>query len=326
MAPGSNVVSWRGIAGKTGRNSMLREIGFPSTSRLKPEIDVFGCPMKKLGKNQELRGTGIKLFRKGSDDPQLGQIATDGDNRGFLIGVSQSRGHRRRLFHANHTTSHDFAENSVYLRNLADPYRADLQGSFDFLLMELSRTFLLELAEEHGWRNRGELSPAFERSDPALSSLLRAAQPALEKGSNANPLFVDQLGIAVGIYLYERYSGVAPSPDRGRALLSTAQMALAIDLLRAHPGGKMSIAELASACGLSRGYFIHAFKSTTGVTPHQWMLSRRIEQAQELLRNSEQPLAEIALICGFADQSHFTRVFSRMSGASPGSWRRTARN
>jgi AraC family transcriptional regulator len=155
---------------------------------------------------------------------------------------------------------------------------------------------------------------------------LRVVQPALEKGSNSNPLFVDQLGIAVGVHLFERHGGVAAPLCRGRALLSTSQIALATELLRRHPSGNISIAELASACGLSRGYFIHAFKSTTGATPHQWILSRRVEQARELLRNSEQPLAEIALICGFADQSHFTRVFSRIAGASPGSWRRTTQN
>jgi AraC-like DNA-binding protein len=305
---------------------MLRESDHLARSPVKPEVDVFGCPMKKLGKSQELSGAGIKFFRKSSDDPNLGQIATDGDNRGFLVGVSQTRGHRRRLFHANRTTSHDFAEHSVYVRNLADPYRADLRGAFDFLLMELSRSFLLELSDEHGWHNRGELCPAFGRNDPILTSLLRAAQPAMENGGNPNPLFVDQLGIAVGVYLFERYGGVAGPADGRRALLSKKQLALAGELLRAHPAGNMSVAELAEACGLSRGYFIHAFKSTTGVTPHQWALSRRIEQARELLCSSELPLAEIALICGFADQSHFTRVFSRLVGASPGQWRRRTRN
>ena len=317
----------RGIAFKKGRDSMLIERTPISPGVIKPGIDIFGCQASKLTKNQELRGTGIKFFRKGSDEPDLGRIETDGDNRGFLIGVSQAHGHRRRVFHTNHVTSHDFVENSVYVRNLADPYRADLQGSFDFLLMELSRPFMLGLADEHGWRNAGDLTSNFGRNDPILSSLLRAARPALEKGSNANPLFLDQLGVAVGVYLYERYSGApAPAPGRKRALLSRGQMALASELLRHRSSGNVSVAELASACGLSRGYFIHAFKSTTGFTPHQWILSQRVAQARDLLSNSDLPLAEVALICGFADQSHFTRVFARIAGASPGNWRRSARN
>ncbi|MET0969686.1 MAG: AraC family transcriptional regulator [Tardiphaga sp.] len=283
--------------------------------------------MSKLGKNQELRGNGIKFFRKGSDDPRLGQIATEADDRGFVLGASQTDGHRRRFFHGRRVTTQDFGRGTVYVRNLADPYRADLEGTFDFLMLELSRPFLLDLANEHGWRGPDHLAASFGRDDPVLSSLLCAAQPALEKPNNSNRVFVDQLGVAIGIHLFESCGGgaIAPQP-RGRPLLSKPQMALTFELLRRDPGGQISIAELAAACGLSRGYFIHAFKSTTGITPYQWVLTQRVEQARELLKNSDLSLAEVALACGFADQSHFTRVFSRLAGASPGSWRRSVRN
>jgi AraC-like DNA-binding protein len=290
-------------------------------------IDLFGCPMSKLGKNQELRGSGFKFFRKGSDDPRLGQIATGADDRGFVIGASQTAGHRRRFFHGNRVTSQDFDKGTVYIRNLADPYRADLEGAFDFLMMELSRAFLSDVAHEHGWRGLDDLKPSFGRSEPVLSNLLRAVQPALEKPNGSNRVFVDQLGLAIGIHLFEAHGGGSIAPQqRGRPLLSKPQMALTLELLRSDPGGQISIAQLAAACGLSRGYFIHAFKSTTGITPYQWVLTQRVDQARGLLKNSDLPLAEVALTCGFADQSHFTRVFSRLTGASPGSWRRSVRN
>ncbi|WP_408056533.1 helix-turn-helix domain-containing protein [Tardiphaga alba] len=67
---------------------------------------------------------------------------------------------------------------------------------------------------------------------------------------------------------------------------------------------------------------MHAFKKTTGLTPHQWIQSQRIERARNALANTSQPLAEIALECGFSDQSHFTRVFSKIVGSPPGNWRR----
>jgi AraC-like DNA-binding protein len=59
-----------------------------------------------------------------------------------------------------------------------------------------------------------------------------------------------------------------------------------------------------------------------GIAPHRWLLNRRVELAKDLLRDRESSLSEIALRCGFADQSHFTRVFTRRAGVSPGSWRR----
>jgi AraC-like DNA-binding protein len=59
-----------------------------------------------------------------------------------------------------------------------------------------------------------------------------------------------------------------------------------------------------------------------GVAPHRWLINRRVELAKDLLRDRETSLSEIALRCGFADQSHFTRVFTRWAGVSPGAWRR----
>lgn len=83
----------------------------------------------------------------------------------------------------------------------------------------------------------------------------------------------------------------------------------------------LSVANVAAACGLSRSYFIKAFKRTTGRTPHRWLMEYRIDKAKNLLRG-ERLIAEIALECGFADQSHFTRVFTTMAGMPPGAWRR----
>jgi AraC family transcriptional regulator len=61
------------------------------------------------------------------------------------------------------------------------------------------------------------------------------------------------------------------------------------------------------------------------VAPHRWLLKRRVELAHKLLGNPLLSLAEVAVRCGFSDQSHFTRVFTAMSGASPGAWRRMQR-
>ncbi len=64
----------------------------------------------------------------------------------------------------------------------------------------------------------------------------------------------------------------------------------------------------------SRSYFIRAFRETTQRTPHQWLLERRVDQARELLKRSDRSLSDIAMACGFSDQSHFTRTFSQLVG------------
>jgi len=94
------------------------------------------------------------------------------------------------------------------------------------------------------------------------------------------------------------------------------------DIMRAHLDGALSIAQLADECGLSRSHFARSFKRTTGTPPHRWLLAQRIDKATQLLLKSESSITDIALACGFADQSHFTRVFVSTVGMSPGVWRR----
>ena len=86
--------------------------------------------------------------------------------------------------------------------------------------------------------------------------------------------------------------------------------------------GDVRISEVADQCGLSSSYFSRAFKRESGLPPHRWLMKRRVERARELLRKSDLHLAEIAQICGFVDQSHFARVFSKIEGCSPACWRR----
>jgi AraC family transcriptional regulator len=114
--------------------------------------------------------------------------------------------------------------------------------------------------------------------------------------------------------------GIDPRPVRGG--LAPWQMRRTAQVLNEDLGSKVTLAHLAAECGLSVAHFARAFKQTTGRTPHRWLVEQRVEHAKRLLVTSILPLAEIAAICGFADQSHFTRVFSQLVGSGPGAWRR----
>jgi AraC family transcriptional regulator len=103
--------------------------------------------------------------------------------------------------------------------------------------------------------------------------------------------------------------------------LAPWQVRRAMEILGANLDG-VPLKELAQECGLSVSHFSRAFRRTVGVAPHNWLLMRRIEVAKQKLRRSQLPLSDVALACGFADQSHMTRIFTRMVGTSPGAWRR----
>jgi AraC family transcriptional regulator len=80
--------------------------------------------------------------------------------------------------------------------------------------------------------------------------------------------------------------------------------------------------EVARDCRLSVAHFSRAFHRTLGVTPHNWLIEQRIVLSREKLRDDRLSLADVAMECGFCDQSHFTHAFKRIVGISPGAWRR----
>ncbi|WP_375312920.1 AraC family transcriptional regulator [Bradyrhizobium sp. A5] len=85
--------------------------------------------------------------------------------------------------------------------------------------------------------------------------------------------------------------------------------------------GKITLQDMAAVAGLSRMHFAAQFRAATGVRPHEYLLRRRIERAQELLKQAELALVDIALTVGFQTQAHFTTVFKRFVGDTPYQWR-----
>lgn len=85
---------------------------------------------------------------------------------------------------------------------------------------------------------------------------------------------------------------------------------------------RLSVSEMAALVGLSESWFATVFRQTTGKTPLQWQLSRRIEAARQLMDDEALSIAEIAAQYGFADQAHFTKVFRQFTGDTPAAWRK----
>ena len=107
--------------------------------------------------------------------------------------------------------------------------------------------------------------------------------------------------------------------------LAPWQVERTLRLLLADLGAELPVDELARRCGLSRSHYTKAFKISMGSPPHRWLVRQRLRRAGEMLERTDESISAIAQNCGFADQSHLTRMFHANVGASPAAWRRLRR-
>jgi AraC-like DNA-binding protein len=170
-----------------------------------------------------------------------------------------------------------------------------------------------------------------EHTDETMLNLARALNPVLARPEYATALLTDHVFLAMVAHLAGTYGGLrrgdthAHTAPKGRMLTPLQERRVTSRLLD-DLAGDPSVAELAALCGLSRSYFIRAFKQINGMPPHRWLLMQRVKHAKALLRGTKLPIAEIAVACGFADQSHLTRAFSKAFRISPAAWRRQWRD
>jgi AraC-like DNA-binding protein len=92
-------------------------------------------------------------------------------------------------------------------------------------------------------------------------------------------------------------------------------------LVEEHFDEALTLPDLAAAAGVSRMHFAAQFRAATGMRPHEYLLARRVQWAMAQMVEGGEPLALLALSAGFQSQSHFTTVFRRMTGTTPGVWR-----
>lgn len=297
----------------------MKDASLPSTSR-----DSLGCSLDRLDDDRMIEGRDMVFYRKKSVAGPPGRVTTPANGRGYLIGLSLAGGHHRRVFREHHCAVQDFEDNAIYVRNFADDYKADLSGSFDFMLLEIGHSALDRIADAANIAGVSELRSLAGVPDPVLGGMLGALFATVDGRTDRSALFVDQLSVAIGVHMVRQYgNGRGDTTGSGGRRLSQRSQARIREIVESRLDGELTVEELAAACHLSQATFLRAFRDTMGSTPYRWLLQQRIEKARHLLRFSQTPLSEIATACGFADQSHFTRAFAQAVGATPRVWRRS---
>lgn len=214
-----------------------------------------------------------------------------------------------------------YRQGSVSLPFMGDQLRCQHRAAYDNLRFNIPRQTFDEYQRENGGRRIDGFRYEQGSQDLVLYHLAQAILPALHEPAAANQLFIDHVLLAMCAHSIARYGRIAPVSGKFTTTLTPLQERLAKELIASNLGNDLSVERIAQECSLSRSHFSRAFKQATGVAPHTWLLQMRVEKAKELLLAPGMSLVNIAQTCGFADQPHLTRVFTRLVGTTPSAWR-----
>lgn len=162
-----------------------------------------------------------------------------------------------------------------------------------------------------------ELIPQLAIDDPVIQQLALALKMEIQTGCMSGRLYGELLGTALAARLVQNYAVSKPALEFKANGLSQSQLERVIDYVKANLTQDLSILDLATLTGMSESHFSRSFKQSMGIAPYQYLIQQRVERAKQLLKERSNAISTIALDCGFANQTHLTRVFRQMTGITP---------
>ena len=182
----------------------------------------------------------------------------------------------------------------------------------------------------HGVSGQVDALSAVEKfEDPVIRRLSDALAATEAADDSHSAICADALRLAILTRQFSRQANSARTdtaatedlPGRNVRSLQKWRLKRVLQYVDDHLDAKITLQDLATVAGLSRMHFAAQFRTAIGMRPHEYLLKRRIERAEELLKQAEVSLVDVALTVGFQTQAHFTTVFKRFAGDTPHQWR-----
>jgi AraC family transcriptional regulator len=197
-------------------------------------------------------------------------------------------------------------------------HRCNWDSSAQFMVLAIEPALLQKVGQDFVNVDRIEFIPQFMSApDSLIQGIFQTLRDELELKKIGGDLLIDSLKTTLAIHLLRNYCTTQPKLSNYPDGLSQSTLQQVTEYIHEHLHQDLKLVEIAAIVQISPYHFLRLFKQRMGITPHQYILQRRIEKAKYLLQNSEFSIADIAMQTGFCDQSHLTRYFKRIIGTTP---------
>ena len=166
------------------------------------------------------------------------------------------------------------------------------------------------------------IADRFQMRDPIIEHIAWALKADIDAGRVGGRPLRDSLGAALAVQLLQRHFRGSLPMRKTLGGLRQEVLERVISYIEDNLGGKLSLAEIAAVAGMSVSHLKALFRNATGLPVYKYVLRRRVERAQLLLRDRNLPLAQVALATGFSHQSHLARHMQRVLGSTPATVRK----
>jgi AraC family transcriptional regulator len=217
---------------------------------------------------------------------------------------------------------------AIILVPAGTPGQVHWSGGFDWLQIYLEPGQVARVAAEAFDLDPARLEvPPLDALDlPKLRAAMCAVDAELTAGGAGGPLAAESLANVLAVQLLRHVLAPHQPTRRRDGTLPQAKLRAVVEYIEDHLDASPTLEQMAAIARLSAYHFARQFKAATGLPPHQYVIARRVERAQQLLQQyRDLSLAEIAACAGFSDQSQFSHHFKRIVGVTPGQFRTPAR-
>ena len=239
--------------------------------------------------------------------------------KGVLHSSRQTSGGRNRCDSAD--------SEGMCIMPFGQTFSANWQNDFEHLSVNFSQNHLQKMAQELNVPAKIEIKETLSaKRDMLIQQLSLAFLNEAENQETASRLYSESIAHTLMFHIIKNYTTADLQEKTFAGGLSGKKLRRVTDFINDNLEQDLTLTEIAAIADLSHFHFARAFRKTVGVTPQQYITTRRIEKAKELLAKSDLPIVEVGFQTGFKNQSHFTTLFRKITSLTPKLWREVKQN